>query len=191
MQLGYCPRLDIEHTSSHEIGQIYVPQVNWALMVSTIVIVIGFGSSTALAAAYGIAVTMTMVITAVLLHVVAVERWNWPLPVALLVTGIFLSIDLAFFGANVLKIAHGGWLPLVIGWAIFTLMTTWKTGRQIVADRLTAARDAARGLPGAGGRAAAGARARHGGVHDGAAARHARGARAQPPLQQGAASSTS
>lgn len=138
IQLGYCPRLDIAHTSSLEIGQIYVPQVNWALMASTIAIVIGFGSSTALAAAYGIAVTLTMVITAVLLHVVAVERWHWPLPAALLVTGLFLSIDLAFFGANVLKIAHGGWLPLVIGWGIFTLMTTWKTGRRLVAERLTA-----------------------------------------------------
>ena len=138
IQLGYCPRLDIEHTSSLEMGQIYVPQVNWALMVSTIAIVIGFGSSTALAAAYGIAVTLTMVITAVLLHVVAVERWRWPLPAALLVTGVFLSIDLAFFGANVLKITHGGWLPLVIGWGIFTLMTTWKTGRRLVAERLTA-----------------------------------------------------
>ena len=82
VQLGYAPRLDIEHTSSHEMGQVYVPQVNWALMVSTIVIVIGFGSSSALAAAYGIAVTMTMVITAVLLHVIAVERWHWPKPVA-------------------------------------------------------------------------------------------------------------
>ena len=88
IQLGYCPRLDIEHTSSHEIGQVYVPQVNWALMVSTIAIVIGFGSSTALAAAYGIAVTLTMVITAVLLHVVATERWHWPPAVAFVVTGI-------------------------------------------------------------------------------------------------------
>jgi len=136
IQLGYCPRLDIEHTSHHEMGQVYVPQVNWALMVSTIIIVIGFGSSTALAAAYGIAVTMTMVITAILLHVVAVERWKWPPALAFAVTGIFLAIDIAFLGANVLKIAHGGWLPLVIGWGIFTLMTTWKTGRKIVADRL-------------------------------------------------------
>jgi KUP system potassium uptake protein len=138
IQLGYCPRLDIEHTSHHEIGQVYVPQVNWALMVSTIFIVIGFGSSTALAAAYGIAVTLTMVITAVLLQVVAKERWGWPPALAYAVTGVFLVIDLAFFGANVLKIAHGGWLPLVIGWLIFTLMTTWKTGRQLVAQRLTA-----------------------------------------------------
>jgi KUP system potassium uptake protein len=138
IQLGYCPRLDIEHTSHHEMGQVYVPQVNWALMISTIAIVIGFGSSTALAAAYGIAVTLTMVITAVLLQVVATERWGWSPIVASTVTGLFLVIDLAFFGANALKIAHGGWLPLVIGGLLFTLMTTWKTGRQIVAARLTA-----------------------------------------------------
>jgi len=112
--------------------------VNWALMVSTIVIVIGFGSSTALAAAYGIAVTLTMVITAMLLHVVARERWGWPPALVFTITGIFLSIDLAFFGANALKILHGGWLPLVIGAVLFTLMTTWKKGRQLVAERLTA-----------------------------------------------------
>ena len=138
IQLGYCPRLDIQHTSYHEIGQVYVPQVNWALMLSTILIVIGFGSSTALAAAYGIAVTMTMVITAVLLQVVATDRWGWPPAIAALVTGVFLTIDLAFLGANALKIAHGGWLPLVIGGVLFTLMTTWKTGRQLVAARMTA-----------------------------------------------------
>ena len=138
IQLGYSPRLDIDHTSAVEMGQVYVPQVNWGLMVSTILIVIGFRSSSALAAAYGIAVTMTMVITALLLHVIATERWKWPLPLALAVTGIFLSIDLAFFGANALKIAHGGWLPLVIAAVLFTFMTTWKTGRRILADRLTA-----------------------------------------------------
>ena len=138
IQLGYSPRLDIQHTSHHEMGQVYVPQVNWALMISTIVIVIGFGSSTALAAAYGIAVTLTMVITALLLQVVAIERWGWPPMVAYAVTGVFLVIDLAFFGANALKVAHGGWLPLLIGGLLFTLLTTWKTGRQIVATRLTA-----------------------------------------------------
>ena len=138
IQLGYCPRMDIDHTSHHEMGQVYVPQVNWALMVSTIIVVIGFGSSTALAAAYGIAVTLTMVITAILLQSVATERWGWPPAVAYAVTGVFLIIDLAFFGANALKIAHGGWLPLVIGGALFTVMTTWKTGRRIVAERLTA-----------------------------------------------------
>jgi KUP system potassium uptake protein len=138
IQLGYAPRLDVEHTSSHEMGQVYVPQVNMALAVGTILIVIGFGSSTALAAAYGIAVTMTMVITAMLLYVVERERWHWPLAVSLIVTTLFLIIDLAFFGANLLKILHGGWLPLVIGTAIFTLMTTWKTGRRVMADRLNA-----------------------------------------------------
>ena len=137
IQLGYCPRLDIDHTSSDEIGQVYVPQANWALMLSTMAIVIGFGSSTALAAAYGIAVTLTMLITVILLHVVATERWGWPRPVVFAVTGVFLTIDLAFFGANALKITHGGWLPLVIGAALFTMMTTWKTGRRIVAERLT------------------------------------------------------
>jgi len=138
VQLGYCPRLAIDHTSAHEMGQVYVPQVNWALMAGTLAIVIGFGSSAGLAAAYGIAVTLTMVITALLLHVVLTERWRWPLPLALLVTGVFLSIDLAFFGANVLKIAHGGWLPLVIGAVLFTLMTTWKTGRRLLGERLAA-----------------------------------------------------
>jgi KUP system potassium uptake protein len=138
VQLGYSPRMDIDHTSSHHMGQIYVPQVNWALMVGTIAIVLGFRSSSALAAAYGIAVTLTMVITALLLHVIATERWKWPLGIALMVTGLFLSIDLAFLGANLLKVAHGGWLPLVIGTVLFTMMTTWKTGRRLVAERLTA-----------------------------------------------------
>jgi KUP system potassium uptake protein len=138
IQLGYSPRLDIEHTSSKEIGQVYVPQINWALMISTILIVIGFKSSSALAAAYGIAVTMTMVITVLLLYVVATERWHWPVPVAMMVTGGFLAIDMAFFGANLLKVLQGGWLPLLIGGVLFTFMTTWKTGRRIVADRLTA-----------------------------------------------------
>lgn len=138
VQLGYCPRLEVAHTSSDEMGQVYVPQVNWALMVATIAIVLGFRSSSALAAAYGIAVTMTMVITALLLHVVMRQRWHWPAPLAFTVTGTFLTIDLSFFGANALKIMHGGWLPLVIGAAIFTLMTTWKRGRQILGERLTA-----------------------------------------------------
>jgi KUP system potassium uptake protein len=138
IQLGYSPRLDIDHTSSHEMGQVYVPQVNWALMMSTIIIVVGFRSSGALAAAYGIAVSMTMIITAVLLHVVATERWKWPLPVALLITGTFLLIDVAFLGANLLKFLQGGWLPLVIAIGIYTMMTTWKAGRRILAERLTA-----------------------------------------------------
>ena len=138
IQLGYAPRLTVEHTSSWAMGQIYVPQVNWVLAISTILIVIGFGSSGALAAAYGIAVTLTMIITAILLHVIAVERWHWPLPAAIAVTGAFLAIDLSFFSANLLKVMQGGWLSIAIGIALFTLMTTWKTGRRIVYERLTA-----------------------------------------------------
>ena len=138
VQLGYAPRLDIEHTSSREMGQVYVPQVNWFLAISTILIVIGFRSSSALAAAYGIAVTLTMVITAILLQVVMTERWHWPRPAATAITALFLSIDLAFLGANLLKVFQGGWLPLFIGAVLFALMTTWKTGRRLVAERLSA-----------------------------------------------------
>jgi len=138
IQLGYAPRLDIEHTSSQEMGQVYVPQVNWGLAAATILIVIWFESSSALAAAYGIAVTMTMVITALLLHVIVVERWHWPMGAAICLTAAFLTVDLAFFGANLLKIAQGGWLPIALGGVLFTLMTTWKTGRQLMAERLTA-----------------------------------------------------
>jgi KUP system potassium uptake protein len=138
IQLGYAPRLTVEHTSSWAMGQIYVPQVNWFLAIGTILIVIGFRSSGALAAAYGIAVTLTMIITAILLHVIAVDRWRWPPSAALAVTASFLAIDLTFFSANLLKVSQGGWLPIVIGISLFTLMTTWKTGRRIVAERLTA-----------------------------------------------------
>jgi KUP system potassium uptake protein len=138
MQLGLAPRLDVEHTSAQEIGQIYVPQVNWALMFATVFIVIGFGSSSNLAAAYGIAVTLTMVITVLLLYVVMKERWRWPTAVAVSVMSLFLAIDLSFFGANALKLMQGGWVTLAVAVGIFILMTTWKTGRQLVAERLTA-----------------------------------------------------
>ena len=137
VQLGLAPRLDVEHTSAKEMGQIYVPQVNWALMISTVLIVIGFGSSGAVAAAYGIAVTLTMVMTVLLLYVVMTERWHWPKAGALAIVAVFLSIDLAFFGANALKILHGGWVTLVVAWVIFTLMTTWRSGRRILGERLT------------------------------------------------------
>ncbi|HET9194468.1 MAG TPA: potassium transporter Kup [Vicinamibacterales bacterium] len=138
IQLGYAPRLTVEHTASWQMGQIYVPQVNWVLAIGTILIVIGFGSSGALAAAYGIAVALTMIITAILLHVIAVERWRWPLPAALAVTATFLAIDVTFFSANLLKFVQGGWLPIAIGISLFTLMTTWKTGRRILYERLSA-----------------------------------------------------
>jgi len=138
IQLGYAPRLDIQHTSSMAMGQVYVPQVNWFLAICTVLITVGFRSSGALAAAYGIAVTGTMIITTILLCVVAIERWKWPRAAVLAVALLFLAIDLSLFGANLLKIFQGGWLPLVIGALLFTLMTTWKTGRRLVADRLTA-----------------------------------------------------
>jgi KUP system potassium uptake protein len=137
IQLGLAPRLDVEHTSAREMGQIYVPQVNWALMFATLLIVIGFGSSSAVAAAYGIAVTLTMIITVLLLYVVMTERWRWPKPAAVTLLVIFLSIDLAFFGANALKLKQGGWVTLVVALLLFTLMTTWKTGRRLVGERLS------------------------------------------------------
>jgi KUP system potassium uptake protein len=138
IQLGLAPRLEVEHTSADEMGQIYVPQVNWALMLATVVIVIGFGSSTALAAAYGIAVTLTMIITVLLLYVVMTEVWRWRKAAAIAVVAVFLIIDVSFFGANALKVMQGGWVTLAVATALFTLMTTWKTGRRLVAERLTA-----------------------------------------------------
>ena len=138
IQLGLAPRLDVEHTSAHEMGQIYVPQVNWALMAATVLIVIGFGSSGAVAAAYGIAVTLTMIITVLLLYIVMTERWHWPKPAAVVVMLLFLGIDVAFFGANALKIMQGGWVTLAVAALLFTFMTTWRTGRRLVAERLTA-----------------------------------------------------
>ena len=138
IQLGYMPRLDVEHTSAREMGQIYVPQVNWGLMVCTIAIVIGFGSSGKLSAAYGMGVAMAMVITTVLLHVVMTERWKLPKALAYSVTALFATIDVSFLGANLLKLPQGGWVSLFIALLLFTAMTTWKTGRRLVAERLTA-----------------------------------------------------
>jgi KUP system potassium uptake protein len=136
VQLGFTPRLEIEHTSARERGQIYVPAVNWALMLGCIGLVLSFGSATRLAAAYGIAVTSTMVITTILFYAVERRRWKWRRWAALLLCGTFLVVDLSFFGANLLKVAHGGWFPLAVALAVFTLMTTWKTGRRVLADRL-------------------------------------------------------
>jgi KUP system potassium uptake protein len=136
VQLGYSPRLAIDHTSAQAIGQVYVPAVNWALMVACIGLVLTFRSSSNLAAAYGIAVTMTMVITAVLLFVVAQEQWQWNRLSALVLCGGFLVIDGAFFAANLFKIPQGGWFPLVVGALVFTLMTTWKRGRETLAATL-------------------------------------------------------
>ena len=134
IQLGYSPRLTIVHTSQREHGQIYVPEVNKALMVGTLLIVLGFRSSDALGAAYGIAVTGTMAITTMLFAVVARTQWGWKLWQVVTLTSCFFVFDFAFLGANALKIEQGGWVPLAIALAILTLMTTWKRGRAILAE---------------------------------------------------------
>ena len=136
VQLGYLPRMRILHTSATASGQVYIPAMNWTLMVAAVGLVIGFGSSSALAAAYGVAVATTMVITTVLIYIVMRERWKWAAALAMSVAGGFLIVDLAYFGANLFKIPDGGWFPLVIGLVIFTLMTTWKKGRQLLLARL-------------------------------------------------------
>ena len=135
MQLSLLPRLDVRQTSKEAIGQVYVPQINWLLMVCVIALVVGFGSSDNLAAAYGIAVAGTMVITTCLLAVVARQLWRWSLPVTIGVIGFFTVVDLAFLTANLAKIVQGGWFPLLIGVVVFTLMSTWRRGRQIVLER--------------------------------------------------------
>lgn len=132
VQLGYLPRVVIDHTSAEAVGQIYIPAVNWALLASCISLVLVAGSSTRLAAAYGLAVTTTMAVTTLLLSVVARERWKWSLPVVALFAAFFLILDLGFWGANLVKIPDGGWFPLVVGVLILTVMTTWKRGRQLL-----------------------------------------------------------
>jgi KUP system potassium uptake protein len=136
VQLGFSPRLKINHTSTSEFGQIYIPAVNWALMVGCIAIVVGFRSSSNLAAAYGVAVTSTMVITTILFYVVARRVWGWALLPTALLAFFFLIIDLAFFGANIIKVAHGGWFPLLLAALVFIVMTTWKKGRRILNERI-------------------------------------------------------
>ncbi|MBI3182949.1 MAG: potassium transporter Kup [Myxococcales bacterium] len=136
VQLGYSPRLEIVHTSAREIGQIFVPAVNWALLAAVSALVIGFRRSGALAAAYGIAVTTTMVITTFLAYFVARDVWRWRAALALPVVAAFLAVDLSFFGANVLKIDEGGWFPLALAAGVYTLMSSWKRGRQLLAQRL-------------------------------------------------------
>lgn len=136
IQLGYMPRLRVNYTSERVIGQIYVPVVNWALMLSSIGLVLGFGTSSHLAAAYGVAITTTMLITTILFYVVARRRWHWPPAAALPVAAFFIAIDLAFFGANMIKVAHGGWFPLLISTSILFLMLTWRKGRRVLGQRL-------------------------------------------------------
>ena len=136
VQLGYLPRMEIRQTSEREIGQIYVPSLNWILLVACVGLVLGFRSSSALAAAYGVGVTTLMVFTTLLFAVVARRVWRWTLWQVLPLCGLFLAIDLAFWSANLPKIPQGGWFPLLIAGAVFLVMTTWKRGRQLIADRM-------------------------------------------------------
>ncbi len=137
VQLGYLPRIRIRHTSAREIGQIYIPSVNWILMLSAIGLVMGFQKSTNLAGAYGVAVTATMGITTLLLAIVARERWKWSMLMVLAMAVPFLIIDLSFFGANIVKVMEGGWFPLFVGVTVFILMTTWRRGRLILSQRIS------------------------------------------------------
>jgi KUP system potassium uptake protein len=136
IQLGYLPRLEIDHTSAREIGQIYIPAINWALMMACIGLVVGFRESSNLAAAYGLAVTTDMVFTTILFAAVTRIRWGWRMAGSLMLAIAFLAIDLPFWGANLPKIPHGGWFPLLMAFITFLVMTTWTTGRRILNDRL-------------------------------------------------------
>jgi len=137
IQLGYSPRLKVIYTSARIIGQIYVPVVNWGLMIACIALVLGFRTSSNLAAAYGVAITTTMLITTILFYIVARRRWSWPAAAALPIAAFFITIDLAFFGANMLKVAHGGWFPLLASALILFFMLTWRKGRRVLRSRLS------------------------------------------------------
>src|SRR5207247_2244156 len=132
VQLHYSPRVSIVHTSRSEVGQIYIPEVNTALMIGCLLLVLGFESSSALGAAYGVAVTGTMAVTTVLFYVIARQRWHWSGLRAGALAGAFLVIDLTFFGANIIKIEHGGWVSLAIGGGVFLLMGTWSRGTDLL-----------------------------------------------------------
>jgi KUP system potassium uptake protein len=136
IQMGYCPRLKLQHTSDREIGQIYVPFINWTLLTAVVLLVLGFRSSSNLAGAYGIAVTLAMLIDSVLIYFVMRRVWGWGIPVALAISAPLFLIDLAFLSSNSLKIPDGGWFPIVIGGAVFTLLTTWKRGRMLLQAKM-------------------------------------------------------
>jgi KUP system potassium uptake protein len=129
VQLGYIPRVTIVHTSSTQIGQIYIPEVNWALWLGCVALVLGFRNASNLAAAYGVAVTGTMLMTTLLLHTIACDRWGWPRWRARAFTTVLLVVDVAFFSANIIKVREGGWFPLLVGFGVYLLMTTWNRGR--------------------------------------------------------------
>jgi KUP system potassium uptake protein len=136
VQMGYCPRLQGEHTSEREIGQIYGPVINWTLFIAVVLLVVGFQSSSALAGAYGIAVTLAMLIDSVLIFFVMRRIWHWSLPTAIAIALPLALVDCAFLASNGLKIPAGGWFPLLIGSIVFTLLTTWKRGRGLLMHRL-------------------------------------------------------
>jgi KUP system potassium uptake protein len=135
VQLGYLPRLAIRHTSESEIGQVFVPRINRALLIAVIILVIGFRSSDSLGAAYGIAVSGMMVITTGLAFLYARRAWGWSLSLAIPVFAFFGVVDLTFLSANLLKVADGGWFPMAVAGAVFVVMTTWRRGRQLLAER--------------------------------------------------------
>jgi len=137
IQMGYCPRLKILHTSEKQIGQIYVPFVNWILFIAVILLVLTFRTSSNLAGAYGIAVTMAMLIDSILIFVVMRRLWHWSPWLAVAIAAPLTLIDITFLAANSLKIPDGGWVPLAIGGVIFMLLTTWKRGRAVLMDRLS------------------------------------------------------
>jgi KUP system potassium uptake protein len=134
IQLGYCPRMNILHTSGREMGQVYIPAINWLLMVSVFVVVLSFHTSSALASAYGIAVTGTMIVDTLLAFIVIKGIWQWKKPASITFLTIFLTVDFLFLSSNSLKIPTGGWLPLVIGIVLFLMMTTWIQGRALLAE---------------------------------------------------------
>ena len=138
IQLGFLPRMNIVHTSATTIGQVYIPAINWILLAAVLAAVVGFGSSSELASAYGVAVTATMLVDTLLTFFVIRYGWGYPLALCIASTGFFIVVDAAFFSATLLKIAEGGWFPLVIGAAVFTFMTTWRRGREILFERLRA-----------------------------------------------------
>jgi KUP system potassium uptake protein len=134
MQLGYCPRMNVLHTSGHERGQVYVPAVNWLLMLSVFLLVLSFRSSTALASAYGLAVTGTMMATTLLAFIVIQELWKWNKFTSVTFLSVFLTVDFIFLSSNSLKIPTGGWLPLAVGTVLFLVMTTWIKGRALLTE---------------------------------------------------------
>jgi KUP system potassium uptake protein len=136
IQLGFMPRMQIKHTSASAAGQIYIPVINWGLMIMVIVLVLFFGSSSKLAAAYGIAVTGAMFIDTILLAAVLISLWRWPLWKALPLVAVFIVVDMAYLGANLIKVPDGGWVPLAMGLFIFTLLTTWSRGRNLMRQNM-------------------------------------------------------